>query len=490
MVLNSRDISTRRRARHGSSLTALLLTAVTAVITATAGTASAQPAGAPRPLLYGFALECDKCGPAPRDASDVAAPWRYAQPPRVVAVAPGGAAARAGVREGDSVTAVDGLSLLTAEGARRFSDVHGGDRVRLTLQREGKAIDLPITLTAVPSAHEGTSCLTAGTKVGDRTSSHSSMNGDRDVGKRWTVSWSAANCQVDFRVDGTALFRTDFSDVESITPGGRVEISVEDGSSRRRLTVRPLNGTLTREWTVQGRSQPWNDEARSWLSGILIDLDRRTAFAIDLRYPQLIANGGPGAVLDELSRFTFSYARAAYLLRLVDSTSLDTRTYRRLLGELGGESNPDRDRVLLAIAKKSGLDDEGVRIDYLHAARGLSSPYERSRALMPVLDKGRLSHPVAEALFEVLSGSMAGPDLPRIVQTLIDRDMIEKEDVAGAIGVAGHILATPDRAQILIAFAGRYHLEGDARRAYLRVADGIPSAVERARVLEALLKQE
>ena len=109
---------------------------------------------------------------------------------------------------------------------------------------------------------------------------------------------------------------------------------------------------------------------------------------------------------------------------------------------------------------------------------------------MPVLDKGRLSHAVAEALFEALTGSQTGPDLPRIVQALVDRDLLEKDDIAGAIGVAGHILAIPDRARVLIAFAGRYHLEGDARRAYMRAADGIPSMRERARVLEALLRQE
>jgi membrane-associated protease RseP (regulator of RpoE activity) len=71
--------------------------------------------------------------------------WHYTEYPRVVAVAPGGAAERAGIREGDVLMAVDGISILSSDGARRFSAARVADNVRLTLDRGGKSFDAELT---------------------------------------------------------------------------------------------------------------------------------------------------------------------------------------------------------------------------------------------------------------------------------------------------------------------------------------------------------
>ena len=99
----------------------------------------------PRPLLYGFALDCTRCGmrPGVRDPRPV---WYYAERPRVAAVRRGGAAADAGVQEGDTIALVDGLSIMSNDGARRFSSVRPGDRVRLTLHRAGKPVEAHLSL--------------------------------------------------------------------------------------------------------------------------------------------------------------------------------------------------------------------------------------------------------------------------------------------------------------------------------------------------------
>jgi membrane-associated protease RseP (regulator of RpoE activity) len=71
--------------------------------------------------------------------------WHYTEYPRVVAVAPGGAAERAGVREGDVLKTVDGMSVLSPEGARRFSSARVGDEIHLTFDRGGKTVDLELS---------------------------------------------------------------------------------------------------------------------------------------------------------------------------------------------------------------------------------------------------------------------------------------------------------------------------------------------------------
>ena len=71
--------------------------------------------------------------------------WHYTDYPRVVAVAPGGAAERAGIREGDVLMSVDGMSILSSDGARRFSAARVADNIRLTLDRGGKSFDAELT---------------------------------------------------------------------------------------------------------------------------------------------------------------------------------------------------------------------------------------------------------------------------------------------------------------------------------------------------------
>ncbi|HUQ80560.1 MAG TPA: PDZ domain-containing protein, partial [Gemmatimonadaceae bacterium] len=72
--------------------------------------------------------------------------WHYAELPRVAAVRPGGAAATAGVQEGDTIVLVDSLSILSPEGARRFSAARPGGHIRLTLRRAGRIVNVELAL--------------------------------------------------------------------------------------------------------------------------------------------------------------------------------------------------------------------------------------------------------------------------------------------------------------------------------------------------------
>jgi membrane-associated protease RseP (regulator of RpoE activity) len=108
------------------------------------GPGRGQSAG-PRPMLFGFALECSGCTRERAEGELMLPVWHYTDYPRVVAVAPDGAAERAGIREGDVLMSVDGMSILSPEGARRFSSARVADNIRLTLDRAGKSFDAELT---------------------------------------------------------------------------------------------------------------------------------------------------------------------------------------------------------------------------------------------------------------------------------------------------------------------------------------------------------
>jgi hypothetical protein len=84
--------------------------------------------------------------------------WRFGQYPSLFSVDPGSPADDAGLRRGDVLLKIDGVSLLTAEGARRFSGVEPDQTVTWTFRRGGseqtvrvRAIARPFVARAAPA---------------------------------------------------------------------------------------------------------------------------------------------------------------------------------------------------------------------------------------------------------------------------------------------------------------------------------------------------
>lgn len=93
---------------------------------------------------FGFGISCGHCGMSREDGN---ATWFFNDPPQVYSVDPGTPAARAGLRRGDQLLAIDGSPLTSDAGARRFSEVRPGQTVTFRYQRDG--MERTVRLTAV-----------------------------------------------------------------------------------------------------------------------------------------------------------------------------------------------------------------------------------------------------------------------------------------------------------------------------------------------------
>jgi hypothetical protein len=98
---------------------------------------------------FGFSIRCNDCGWS-RIGHEQYPRWESTTHPEVTRVAPDGPAAAAGIRSGDLVTHVDGISILTPEGGRRFGALQPGQRVRLGLLRNGAVITRELRLESRP----------------------------------------------------------------------------------------------------------------------------------------------------------------------------------------------------------------------------------------------------------------------------------------------------------------------------------------------------
>ena len=106
--------------------------------------ASAQTRAPRQSGTLGLQFACSRC--------DVVTDWavgtrtfHFSEAPVVIDVTVQGPAVAAGVQAGDTITHIDGVSLITDEGGRRFANIEAGSRVLLTVHRDGQVLGLPVT---------------------------------------------------------------------------------------------------------------------------------------------------------------------------------------------------------------------------------------------------------------------------------------------------------------------------------------------------------
>ncbi len=100
---------------------------------------SPEAKGSPTDGRYGFAISClPSCTRA--RTSDGTEYYKFDGYPPIAGIRAGGPAAMMGLRVGDIVTEIDGISILTVEGALRFQRSERKESLHVTVMRDGKKV--------------------------------------------------------------------------------------------------------------------------------------------------------------------------------------------------------------------------------------------------------------------------------------------------------------------------------------------------------------
>ncbi|MEO8193064.1 MAG: PDZ domain-containing protein [Gemmatimonadales bacterium] len=119
------------------------------------------PALVPSPRgWFGFSIRCNDCGWSSDGRPGASPVWESNSPPELAMVAAESPAGRAGLLAGDRITHINGVSIMTREGARRFGAVMPGQRVRLTVVRNGVSLTKELTLATRPEVRAAIAVVT------------------------------------------------------------------------------------------------------------------------------------------------------------------------------------------------------------------------------------------------------------------------------------------------------------------------------------------
>jgi hypothetical protein len=207
---------------------------------------------------------------------------------------------------------------------------------------------------------------------------------DDDGRQRWTIKLEGTRCRIDFRMEGRATFNDDFTDLVSLPPGGSFRLDVTDDGERRQLDITPGVNGLERSWKVNGREQPYDAAARAWLGEFLVEMDRRTAIAVDQRLPILLRKGGVSGVLAETAHLS-----SADQVRVLDQASA-----------LG--SSDYYDAELLKGLGLRARDDAQVRAAMVRMIQSMSSDYYQAESVKQALGTGPLDTREVDFLIDVI----------------------------------------------------------------------------------------
>jgi hypothetical protein len=238
--------------------------------------------------------------------------------------------------------------------------------------------------------------------AGELSHSSSSILEDDDR-KRWTIRLKGTRCAVDFRMEGTVKFNDDFTDLVSLSKDGSFRLDVTDDGERRQLDILPGRDGLERTWKVNGREQPYDAAARAWLGSFLIELDRRTAVAVEQRLPILLKKGGVSGVLAETGQMSSDYARSVYYAKLASATKLTNADIVKVFDQAAslGTSDHYSSELLKDLGVRTG-DDANVRAAMFRMIQKMKSDHYRSESVRQAIGSGKLGARETDFLIDVI----------------------------------------------------------------------------------------
>ena len=350
------------------------------------------------------------------------------------------------------------------------------------------------------------------------TSTHTSDNNDSE----WVINHSDNGHEFNLRIKGKPEFTDDYSDLKSLSAGGSVTIEEKTASVTRKLEIKPdPDGKLQRTYSVNGAAHDLDAEGKQWVSAIILDAVRQSAFDVERRVARLFERGGAAAVFEEVAQIKGDYAKSVYLRQLLKDRQVDAATARKVvqiaardissayekqqvLAAVSGKyledketlaefaaaiptisSDYERGQALAALVKDHKLTSDQLKI-VVPAAAKMSSDHEKANALLGLLKAGGVEAVAQPAFFEAVNGIQSAYDRARVLSAVLAANP-NKEGIKLIVTSAAGINGDYEKSQVLIA-AAKVSDDEDVRKMLVEAARGIRSDYERGNVLSAATK--
>jgi hypothetical protein len=300
----------------------------------------------------------------------------------------------------------------------------------------------------------------------------------------WDFSGDSMNFRIDdgnsslrVKADGEVDLEPDGSGVTSLDGGGSFDISLRrDGVDRRVLFTSP-EGTVERQFFVDGEEQPWGPDADRFVAETLPVVLRETAINADQRVAWLIANRGDAGLLDEIALIRSDFAQRVYTVEYAHTAPIAAANFERLMKMTADNMSSDFDvRTTLIEVFDAQMPTGTSFAALLEAGETISSDFD-ARTVLEHVGTSMPASPEAAASYLDLAATISSDfDMRLALQPLLTRADVDDEIVARTLAVAGNEISSDfDLRTVLTEAANRVGASDTLARAYTTAARDISS---------------
>jgi len=345
---------------------------------------------------------------------------------------------------------------------------------------------------------------------------------------RSTMRWENTDDHLRMRVEieGKPEFTDDYTDVRDISAGGYVRVEQDrDGQSRRYEVRRSAGGQLERTFYLNGAVHPLDQDARTWLSKIMLNAVRQSGIDADKRVQGIMRQRGVNGVLEEIALVSGSYAKRIYFQALIKNGNLPTAALQTVLRQAAREISSDYEQAQLLIGVAPELTGkEGampaffeavgtIKSDYEHkrvlttllknitptpdvliqtakSAARISSDYEKASVLKTVAYVYLADRDLSDAFFQTVGTITSDYEHRGVLSALLKSGKLNDDVLSRVLNSASSISSDYEKATLLIEASNTYAGDARLREGFMQATQTIKSDYERGRVLSALMKNK
>jgi hypothetical protein len=311
--------------------------------------------------------------------------------------------------------------------------------------------------------------------------------------------WDFTNSSMNFRIgegdyslsvksDGEVDLEPDGSGVTAIDRGGSFDVRMRRNGVDRRVLYTSDDGTIERQFFIEGDEQPWGPEADQFVAEVMPIVLRETAINAGERVAWLIDNRGQDGLLDEIALIESDFAQRIYSVQYAHTATIATANLERLMKLTADNMSSDFDVRATLIEVYDAQMPTGAAFDaLLGAGETISSDFDARMVLEHVGPKMPRTPDAATAYIDLARTISSDFDMRLALQPLITSADADDEAVARAIELAGTDISSDfDLRSVLSEAASRVGQSDTLARAYTTAAASISSDFDQRIALTVL----
>lgn len=290
------------------------------------------------------------------------------------------------------------------------------------------------------------------------------------------------------RGEGDVDLEPDGSGVAALSQRGSLDIRMTRDGTDRRLIFAGADGTMERQFFVEGDERPWGPEADRFVAEVMPIVLRETGLNVEERVAWLLANRGQAGLLDEIELIESDFAQRIYTVRYAETAKISAADFERLMRITGDHMSSDFDVRTTLQAVFDAQEPTGASFSaLLEAGETMSSDFD-ARTLLEHVGPRMPSAPEAAAAYLDLAATISSDfDLRLALAPLVTQPTLADEVVASAMSLAGNELSSDfDLRTLLVESATRVGASDTLARAYTTAARSISSDFDQREALTAL----